>query len=485
MNGTRSIAVVGGGLTGLAAAHHLGELIEAKQLPIEVTLFEASSRVGGVFGTLHIDGHIVETGADSFITNKPWAADLCKRLGLEDQLISTNSEYQRSFILYEGRPVQTPDGFELLVPRKLRALLSSPFLSPQGKLDVANEAFVPPRTDEADESLADFTRRRFGQEMLDRIVQPMVGGIYTANPEHLSMQATLPRYVNMEREHGSLLRAVWQERTSSEQDGSGGEMDPPSGISGARYGLFASLKDGMSRLLDALEQRVRSIARVELESPVLSVAPQSSGGYRVTTSGGEASTFDGLILALPAYRSGQLITEWDTSLAERLSQIPYASSAILVSAHNLSDIEHPLNAFGLVIPHQEKRKVLAVSFLSRKFKGRSPDETIQLRTFVGGAMQPELFERDDASLIAMVRKELRDILGVRGEPLFHHLARYERAMPQYHVGHLDLVADIERREAEHRGLALAGNAYRGVGVPDSVHSGEQAAARVFNELAIG
>ncbi len=482
MSRPRSIAVVGGGLTGLTATHRLGEFVTARNLPIDVTLFEAGPRLGGLIGTQHIDGHVVETGADSFITNKPWAVDLCKRLGLEDQLIRTNREYQRSFILHEGRPVQTPEGFELLVPRKLRALLASPFLTAQGKLDAANEAFVPPNMDDTDESLADFTRRRFGQEMLERIVQPMVGGIYTADPEQLSMRATLPRFVDMEREYGSLLRAVWQERGSSLTDGDFGESDPPSGISGARYGLFASLKDGMSTLLDALEQRVRLSAHVETDTSIQSVIPLPSCGYELTTSGGDSRSVDGVILALPAYQAGQLIREWDGTLADRLLQILYASSAIVVTAHRLSDVRHPLDAFGLVIPHVEHRRILAVSFLSRKFEGRSPEGTVQLRTFVGGAMQPEQLDQDDESLMGMVLEELQDIFGVEGEPLFRCVTRYDRAMPQYHVGHLDLVADIEQREAGHVGFALAGNAYRGVGMPDSIHSGEQAAQRVLTQL---
>ena len=476
-----SIAVVGGGVTGLSAAHRLRELAAEQDHQLDITLFEASDRVGGVFGTRHIDGHVVETGADSFITNKPWAVDLCHRLGLSDQLIGTNPAYQRSLILHEGKPVRTPEGFELLLPRKLRALLASPLLSLEGKVRVASEPFVPPKTDNTDESLASFVRRRFGQEMLDRIVQPMVGGIYTADPEHLSMQATLPRFAKRERDYGSLLRSVWAERRSDASTPSD-ELDNPSGISGARYGLFASLKEGMSQLLDALTESVRQTAIIELNRAVLGVQPSSDGGYDVKVSDDEKLSFDAIILALPAHQSGRLLKPWDSTLSERLLQIPYASSAIVVSAHFLEDIEHPVDAFGLVIPHMEGRRILAVSFLSRKFEGRSPEGMIQLRTFVGGAMQSELLERSDDSLFALVREELQDILSVRGKPLFEILARYERAMPQYHVGHLNLVDEIERLESAHDGLAIAGNAYRGVGLPDSIHSGEQAAERVIAGL---
>ncbi len=482
MNECPRIAVVGGGLSGLAAAHRLGELANAQQRRIDVTLLEAGPRLGGLIGTQHIDGHIVELGADSFITNKPWAVNLCERLSLTDQLISTNPRYQRSLILLEGHPVPTPEGFELLLPRQLKSLLSSPFLSLPGKLQVANEAFMPPKLDNADESLADFVRRRFGQELLDRIVQPMVGGIYTADPEHLSMRATLPRFVQREQQHGSLLRSVWYERRIALHSSDVEDLTP-SGISGARYGLFVSLKGGMSQLLTTLGQRVQKSAHVITHAVVKAIEPIPEGGSLLTTIDGERQPFDAVILALPADRAGELVRSWDAELSTRLSRIPYASSAIVVTAHRLTDITHPLDAFGLVIPHAEGRRVLAVSFLSRKFAGRSPDGTVQLRTFVGGAMQPQWLEQDDDSLVHMVREELQALLGVQGEPLFQRVARYERAMPQYHVGHLDLVTEIESLQQRHPGFALAGNAYRGVGIPDSIHSGEQAAERVFSTLS--
>lgn len=479
-----TIAVIGGGITGLAAAHRLIELAAAARIPVDVTLFEAGARLGGVFGTEHIAGHMVETGADSFITSKPWALDLCTRLGLADRIIATNPTFRRSLILHHGKPQPTPEGLELIVPRSLRSLLASPLLSLAGKLAVAAEPFVPAKTDGHDESLADFVRRRMGPEMLQRIVQPMVGGIYTADPEHLSMQATLPRFVQMEREHGSLLRAVSLERRDAAADGSSPIAEDPGGpdVSGARYGLFVSLRDGTSELLRALEARLRGAAQIELHAAVCSIRPLPDQRYRVATVRGDAQTFDGVILALPAFRAAALIADWDAELARQLDRIPYASSAIVVTGHRLADVAHPLDAFGLVIPHCEGRRILAVSFLSRKFEGRSPEGTVQLRTFVGGAMQPELFDLDDAAMLTLVRQELRDILGVSGEPLFHRIARYERGMPQYHVGHLDLVAAIEARERSHAGFAMAGNAYRGVGLPDAIHSGQQAAQRVLDAL---
>jgi oxygen-dependent protoporphyrinogen oxidase len=321
-------------------------------------------------------------------------------------------------------------------------------------------------------------------------VQPIVGGIYTSDAEKLSMQATLPRFVRMERTHGSLLRAVWEERRqcSRASPASAGDAAPASGdpaelhISGARYGLFASLAGGMSELLDALEGRIRASAHIELKSAVASLEPLSTGGYRLSAEGRPAADFEGVVLALPAYCAARLISPWDPVFAEELDHILYASSAIAVTGHALRDIHHPLDAFGLVVPRVENRRILAVSFLSRKFAGRSPEGTVQLRTFVGGALQPELLQQDDASLLAMVLEELREILGVGGKPLFHYIARYERAMPQYHVGHREQIAAIEGLERAHPRLTLAGNAYHGVGIPDCIHSGEQAAERLMQSF---
>lgn len=471
------IAIIGGGISGLAAAHRLIELADEHDQRVDVTLFEATDRLGGVFGTQTIDGFTVETGADSFITNKPWAVNLCERLGLGDQLIGTNEQFRRSLILHDSRPVPTPDGFELLVPRKLRALLSSPFLSMEGKLRAAAEAFVPPRTDPTDESLADFVRRRFGQEMLDRIVQPMVGGIYTSDPERLSMAATLPRFVEMERRHGSLLRAVWSERHQAASD------EPPDDIpSGARYGLFVTLVGGMSELLNTLDHRLRFHTTIQLSTRVATVIPGNDGKITLTADDQPNEPFDAVILAVPTYIAADLVHPWDSELSARLNQIEYASSAIVVTGHRLADISHPLDAFGLVIPHCEGRRILAVSFLSRKFPGRAPEGHVQLRTFVGGAMQSELLAMEDAALITMVREELQSLLDVEGEPSLAVVTRYDRAMPQYHVGHQQRVAAIEAAAAKHSRLALAGNAYHGVGLPDAIHSGEQAAERVFRSI---
>lgn len=476
------LAVIGGGITGLAAAHRLLELTQRDRRPAEVTLFEAADRLGGVFGTRRLGEFVIETGADSFVTDKPWCIDLCRRLGLEPRLITVEPRYRRALILHRGRTVPVPEGLNLLAPGSLRGLMNTPLLTLRGKLRAALESFVPRSAAAEDESLASFVRRRFGPEFLERIAQPVVGGIYTADPEKLSLAATLPRFLELEREHGSLIRAarrVCAERGASEN------------ASGARYGLFAGFVDGMSELPDALAAQVRAAARVELRQSVLGLttrpdtSPSGVGGcgWQLHLSEGRRESFEAVVLALPAYAAATLLADSAPQLSRALQEIEYASSAIVVTGHRLADVGHPLDAAGLVIPHVEARRVLAISFLSRKFPSRAPAGFAILRTFVGGALQPQLLDRSDEDLIALVRGELAEILAVRGNPQFAVVLRYPRGMPQYHVGHLDRVARIEQLAAGIPSLALAGNAYRGVGLPDCIHSGESAAERIWDAVA--
>jgi oxygen-dependent protoporphyrinogen oxidase len=459
-------------VSGLAAAHRLIELCAREERPLDLVLYESGPRLGGVIGTRPIAGYRAELGADSFITNKPWGVDLCRRLGIEDRLIPTDARYRRSLVLRHGKPVAVPDGFQLLAPVDVGAVLRSPLFSWPGKLRMALEYVVPRGAPAGDESLASFVRRRFGREALERLVQPLVGGIYTSNPEQLSLRATMPRFLDMEREHGSLIRALRRQRSDGAND--------DANASGARYGLFTTPAGGVSDLMDALARRVEKTASLQLDTEVQSLAPEADGrGFVLDLPFSAKDSFDAVVLAVPAYRAGPMLAAFVPRAAETLARIEYASTAIVVSGHKLSDIRHPLDAFGLVVPAIENRKILAVSFTSRKFSGRAPEGCVQLRTFVGGAMQPELMQLSDPELTALVRAELESILGVTWKPDFTIVARWMRSMPQYHVGHLDRVATIERELAAFPRLALAGNACTGVGIPDCIHSGEQAAEKLF------
>ncbi|MBI1347216.1 protoporphyrinogen oxidase [bacterium] len=467
------IAILGAGLTGLASAHRLLELADERNLPLDIAVFDAGQRCGGIVGTVERDGYLIDTGADSFITNKPGALGLCQRLGLADRLQATDARYRGALVLSKGRPQPVPEGFQLLSPSAMWPVLRSPILSPWGKLRMGCEYFLPAQPTDEDESLASFVRRRFGAEALDRLVQPLVGGIYTSDPERLSLAATMPRFQEMEREYGSLIRAAYATKPTKSDDRTS---------SGARYGLFAGLQGGMQELVDTLTQRIQPQVAFKLGWRATSLMRSGeTENYQLDFENGQQERFSSVILAIPPARIADLIAGFDAPFSQALRQIESASSAIVVTGHNLSEIAHPLNAFGLVIPHRERRRILAVSFSSRKFPNRAPAGKVLLRTFVGGALQPELFALDDAALEQLVLEELRDTLGVTGAPDFSMIVRYPAAMPQYTLGHRDRVATIEKLQRQHPHLEIAGNSYHGVGVPDSIHSGEQAAERILTE----
>jgi oxygen-dependent protoporphyrinogen oxidase len=492
----RRIAVIGGGISGLAAAHRLIEQ-SSHERPVDVTLFEAGDRVGGVFGTVHIDDYLVETGADMFITNQPAAVKLCERLGIADQLIPTDSTFRGSLVLRNGKPVPIPEGFMLLSPAKIWPVLTSPIFSPLGKLRMGFEYFLPRKKGHEEESLAQFVRRRFGHEAFDRLIQPLVGGIYTADPEKLSLKATMPRFLDMERQSRSLIRAARKPTSASAGEGDSGSAVETDG-SGARYGLFTAPRGGMSVMIDRLATIVSTSGTVRTQTRIETLSRTSDGRFtlRVAPHDGEAAdeTFDAAIVALRTHHAAELIAGNAGSigeasipnvdrLTELLRSIEYSSAAIVVSAHKLEDIKHPLNAFGLVIPHSEGRRILAVSFTSRKFPGRAPDGRVILRTFIGGALQPEMLQQSDDELFQVVREELASILGASGEPEFERIVRYNNAMPQYHLGHLDRVSAIEGLTAGVPGLELVGNAYRGVGLPDCIRYAEASADRLLESAS--
>lgn len=467
----RSVAIVGAGICGLSAALRLINRDPA----VRVTIVDAADRPGGIIQTKSIDGFLAELGPDSFITNKPAGVRLCESLDFAHHLLPTDTTHRRSLVLHNGRPVPVPDGFMLMAPAKPWNILTTPVLSWTGKLRLLSEAVRPPRPSPDDESLASFVRRRFGQETLDRLVQPLIGGIYTSDPEKLSLHATLPRFPELERTHGSVIRGTLAQQRRKQNSAD-------AGASGARYGLFATPKHGLGSLVAALEERLRSSGRVELRfRTAVKRIVRIDRGWQLhfEDHGRQPLSFDSLVCTLPAHRAAQLLAESASELAEQLRRIEYASSAIVVSGHRLSDFQHPLDAFGLVIPHREQRQILAVSFTSRKFPGRAPEGCVLLRTFVGGAMQPDVLQHSDDRIQQIVTDELTQILGMRHTPIFQLVQRYHNAMPQYHVGHLQLVEQIETLTRQLSGLELAGNAYRGVGIPDSIASGESAADRVL------
>jgi|SRR5687768_50000 len=491
----KRIVVIGGGITGLAAAHRVLERSAGASQPLEVCLLEAGSRVGGIIKTEERDGFTIERGPDSFITEKPEALSLVRRLGLEPHLVNTNNSHRRSFVVRRNRLLPVPDGFNLLAPARLWPFVTSGIFSWPGKARIAMDLVLPRRQarDQADESLAEFVRRRLGREALERLAQPMAGGIYTADPETLSLQATLPRFQDIERQHRSVILGLRNRGNGKFRSEQTGETVSTGRASGARYSLFRSFDQGMQMLPDQLAAAVTYLSSklnghrngppIRVDTSVESLARHTADGatrWFIRTGRNETLVADAICLALPSYVSSRLLRRLDAELASELAAIPYASSATINLAYKREDIPHRLNGFGFVVPFIEKRTVMACTFSSVKFSNRAPEGCVLLRAFVGGALQPELVELDDSELVARVRHDLSELLGVHSSPMFAEVSKWERSMPQYFVGHVDRVRSITNRVGCLPGLALAGNAFQGPGIPDCIRSGESAADKLFD-----
>jgi len=462
---TVRVAVLGGGISGLSAAYRLREILPHA----DVHLYEASDQLGGVLQTTRTqDGYLFEHSADNFITNLPQAIDLCDRLGIKQQLLQTNDALRKAFVLRKGNLYPVPDGFLLMAPGKIWPVLTTPILSVAGKLRLARERFIPASDSSEDESLKSFVTRRLGTEVYERLVQPLIGGIYTADPTKLSTQATLQQFVEMERKHGSLTIGMQRRQANTKTSDSG-----------ARYSMFMAPRNGMHQIVEAIQQSIPH-ERIHLNAPIKSLVQQ--GKSWAVQCKDQQEVFDAVVVALPAPKAAEVLDS-QSQLAASLSEINYAGCNVAIIAVDESQITKPIRGFGFVVPEIETRRVLAVSFSSYKFEGRVPQGKVILRVFVGGACHPELTELTDTETERVVLSELSDLVGLKGKPEHLMITRWNGKMPQYHLGHLQLVDQIEELAKQLDGLELAGNAYRGVGVPQCIASGQNAADRVQAYLA--
>jgi len=449
------------------------ELRASSSRAYEITLIEAQPRLGGVIDTIARDGFLCEGGPDAFLSQPPEAAALCRRLGLGDELIGTQDAQRRSFIAWRGRLLPVPEGWQLIAPATAGALWRAPWLSWRGKLRMACEPLIPARRDDDDESVAAFIRRRCGREALERVGQPMVGGIYTADLERLSLQAALPRWREMERRNGSLLRGVRAQRSADPADAEAS--------SGPRYNLFSTLRGGMATLIEALSRRLAGGATIRRDAETVVATPGRPCTIRLAS--GEALSADACCLAVPAPRAAALVRAVAPDVAEELTKIPYEPVATVHVAVRREDVGHPLDGFGFVMPLSERESIVGCTFASTKFAGRAPKDCALLRVFIGGALQRELVALDDRQLERLALDVLGRILGLRATPLWVSVHRLREAMPQYHVGHLDRVDTIERRTRSMPGLYLTGNAYRGLGLPDCIRQAEATAQQIVQDLS--
>jgi oxygen-dependent protoporphyrinogen oxidase len=459
----RRIAILGGGVSALAAALDLHEAAQ-RGAPLSLAIFERTARAGGCVQTLREDGYTLELGPDSLLADKPAARELLRRLDLERELIPMRAEYRGARIVHHGRLRPIPSEFRLFSPTSLPALLKSGIFSPLGMARAAMEPFVPARKSEEDESLASFVTRRFGREVLDRLAQPLIGGIYSGDPQRLSMQATLPQFVDMERRYGSLVRAMTLARapSASEENSAAPQL--------------MSLRGGLQAIVDALLARIGAIVRAS--SDVQGLAREDDV-WHIAFADGSKMQADAVLCALPAYTAARLLRGTDARLAQLLEDVRYNSIATVNLAYDAADVPPLPATTGFVVPAIEARRITAATISTQKYADRSPPTGVLLRAFIGGALQPQLVECADGELAHIARDEFAELLGIRAEPRFAVVRRWMRLLPEYGVGHVARVAAIEQRAAAIGGLALAGSAYHGVGIPDCVASGQTAAARLL------
>ncbi|MBK8207478.1 MAG: protoporphyrinogen oxidase [Planctomycetes bacterium] len=462
------VAVIGAGISGLTAAYRLSKA------GARVTLFEGGDHTGGVIRTLHEQGCLLETGPDCWAGNKPAGVELVRELGLEAELIGTRQGVRRSFILHKGTLKRLPEGFFLISPMSLGALLKTPILSARGKLRMAYELVCPRKWGGGDESLASFVRRRFGVEALQRIAQPMIAGIYTADPEKLSLKATFPQFIAMEQEHGSVIAAL---RSKARSGAAGEKIDAKA--AGPRYGMFVTLKQGMGTLTGALEAALPP-GCLQRNTPVLALHATESAVSLALPDG--PVQVDAAVLALPAHKAAGLLSGTDPALAGALSQVEYAGAAVVNFIFERTQISHAMDGIGAVIPAVENRRIVAFSFSSVKFEGRAPEGLAVVRVFMGGGTAPEVAKLPAAELTAVALAELRELIGVKGEPKFAVAAAHTGAMAQYHVGHLERVARIRELAARHARLAICGNAFDGVGIPDCIRGASEAVQSLLSRV---
>jgi len=459
----KRIAIVGGGISGLAAAFALEERRRAGEA-LEFVVYESSPRFGGVLFTEQVEGCLIEAGPDSFLTEKPWAADLCRRLGIEDQLIGSTDADRKTYILVKGKLVPMPDGLMFMVPTQLSPAILSSLFSPATKLRVAREWWYPARVSNGDESVAALVERHYGAEMVDRLADPLLAGVYGGEAAQLSVRAVLPRFVEMESKYGSLGRGMLAARKNVKRS-----LPAPS--------IFSSLKGGMQQLGEALVAKLPAEA-LRANSPVQAVQRQDRGW--VVSAGYASDQFDAVIVATPASAAAVLLEIASAELASELRAISYSSSVTVALGFDQNVRVALPPGFGFLVPRREGKRLLAATFVHNKFPHRAPKDIAVVRCFLGGSRDEQVLQLTDENILNIVRDELRQILGVKADPLFTRLYRWKGAMAQYTVGHLERLQRIEGLVKPLPGLALAGNAYRGIGVPDCIRSGEAAVQQVLS-----
>ena len=473
MAAPKRVVIVGGGISGLAAAFALLEQAESRDEPLQCTVVEGQDYFGGKIVTNRRDGLVTEGGPDSFLTTKPSALALCEKLGLASQLINTNQENAQTFIYSKGRLREFPQGLIAMVPTKLGLLFRSGVVSWAGIVRMGADWIIPARLHaKEEETLAEFFSRRLGSEAFARLVEPLVAGIYAGDANELSVDATFPKLVESERKHGSLIKgALTMQRAR-----------PLHGSNVTARTLFTTLPGGLGDLITSLTDRLSGagvfLRRGTDVRTVQSFDSHTDPSYRVELEGGETLDAEAVILATPAYVSAGILRSFDPEAATLLDDIPYASTVTISMAFSEPDVGPRLRGYGFVVPRIEHRSLIAATWSSMKWAGRAPSGQCLVRCYLGGRGREHLLDLDDAELTERSRRELESMVGIQSPPLHVEVYRWPRAMPQYIRGHLERVRRIRQRIARHPGLYVTGAAYDGIGIPDCIRDAENTSAKL-------
>lgn len=453
-------AIVGSGISALACA------VSLKEKGLDFTVFEKEEISGGKLLTEKIGALTIEAGPDSYLPEKFWSVQLIKKVGLASEMLCSNDEFKGTFIYSGGCLRPLPEGVMLMVPTMIMPLLKSNLISWPGKIRMGLELFVPRRKDHKDESLAEFVTRRLGKECLEKIAEPLVAGIHTSNPDNMSVLSTFPRFVEMEKKSGSLIKGMIEAM----------KRMPPPDHSAPKMTYFMSLKGGMQELVQGCAAYIGE-ERIKTGKTVVSVVKRGAS-YRLAFADGTTADFDAVVLSTPSYVSRDILRPTDEELCQCLSAIEWSSSATVSLAFRRDEIKKPLRGFGFIVPRVENRRINACTWSSVKWSHRAPEDAILIRSFIGGGHHEELVSLGDGELLTIVREELKEIAGIEAEPVFNKIYRWFRGMPKYTVGHLERIAAIEESLKRHPGLFLIGCSYRGIGLGDCAKSGFDAAAGI-------
>jgi oxygen-dependent protoporphyrinogen oxidase len=443
------VAIIGGGISGLSTAYYL------RKRGIPSTIFESRPWLGGVIQTQQVEGCTIEGGPDSFLSAKPAALELIRELGLEADVIGSNDHLRVTYIRKGGRLIPLPDGLMMMAPTKLMPMVTTPLLSWGTKIRMGMELLRKPKTRSGDVTVAQFIQEHYGAEAVDYLAEPLLSGIYGGDPNDLSAESVLTRFVTLSEKYGSLTRGVLAERAKARANGKSAP-------------LFRTLKGGLGELVDALTPGVEARhCRVE-------AVERSGSGFRVH-AGVDSIEADHLILSCEAYNAAPLVRAFDNRLAELLGSAPYSSSTTVALGFHAADLSKRPDGFGFLVPKKERRRIVACTWIGTKFPFRVPEDKVVARCFLSGSDTPE------EEAVNSVTAELAEITGISAQPIFSRVFRWPRAMAQYPVGHAARVSEIEGRVAAIPGLHLAGNAYHGIGIPDCIKMGRTAAEKIAGQ----